>query len=99
MAEAVSGAGEGGRVRLRHDPVASTLRKLFAQPRIPGVRRLPRHTSLLPSVETRLRDRALREGRSVSAIAAQILSAHLGVDAFTGDTVARRVVRLGKKGK
>jgi hypothetical protein len=80
------------------DRLAATLRKLFAQPRIPGVRRHPRHTALLPTVEQRLRDRALREGRSVSAIAAQILSAHLGVDAFTGDTVARRVVRVGKKG-
>jgi hypothetical protein len=74
------------------------LLKLFAQPRIPGVKREPRHTCLLPEVHDWLATRARAKNISVSRAAAEIISKARGVDAATGERLRpqppRRAGRL-----
>lgn len=77
--------------------LARRLKTLFAQPRIPGVKRERRQTSLLPVVEQRYKDRAAQRGRSVSAVMADVLARDLGFDAATGKRKRARGVATGTK--
>jgi len=60
------------------------------QPRIPGVRRRPRHTGLTPTVDDVLNRLARQSRRSRSYVLAEILSDWCGVDVCTGERLQRR---------
>jgi hypothetical protein len=63
--------------------------RLLSQPRIPGVRRTPRHTSLLPAIDNGLKAIAAAEGKYYSYVAASFIGDLIGIDAATGEPLAR----------
>jgi len=68
----------------------------WAQPRIPGVVRLPRHTCLHPLVKAGLQDLSDQEERSISYIIAEVISDYFGIDCRTGEIHRRdRLKRTG----
>lgn len=60
------------------------------QPRIKGVKRMPKQTALLPAVQSKVEDMAASAGRSESWVQAQIVSAYCGWDAATGEKLTSR---------
>lgn len=64
-------------------------RRRTHQPRIRGVTRIPSVGSLHPDVREGLASIAADEGRSLSWVVAEILSAFFGVDCATGQAVGR----------
>jgi hypothetical protein len=77
------------------------LKRLFSQPRIPGVTRDPRHTALVPELSAWLISRAGQRGISVSRAAAEILGERARIDAASGKRIvrAKRIVMKVKGGK
>jgi hypothetical protein len=62
-------------------------RKLRTQPRIKGIKRLPKVAGLHPDVEYGLKAIARFEGKSVSWVQAEIISDFFGIDAATGKLI------------
>lgn len=65
-------------------------RILRTQPRIKGIKRLPKVCGLHPDVEYGLRAIARFEGRSVSWVQAQIISDFFSIDAATGQLIKKK---------
>lgn len=63
--------------------------RLLAQPRIAGVKRRPRHTSLIPIIDDGLKNIAASEGKFYSYVAASFIGDLIGIDAATGDRLTK----------
>jgi hypothetical protein len=71
-------------------------RKLKSQPKIKGITRIPKPSSLHPLVWNGIREIAYYEKRSVSWVIAEIVSDYFGVDAATGEIDRKRHIRKVK---
>lgn len=69
-------------------------KKLVAQPRIRGVVRIPKHSSLHPDVWHGIKEIAYMEGWTISRVMAEIVSRYFGIDAATGIALTRNIRRV-----
>lgn len=68
---------------------ATTVKGPYAQPRIPGVKRFPRHTCLAPVIHHMLTKLAMAENKSMSYVAAELIGDLIGIDAATGEPLPK----------
>ena len=67
------------------------------QPRIAGIRRIPKIGSLLPAVQQGLESIARLEKRSVSWVIAEIVSDYFGYDCLTNHKTKAHVIKFRKR--
>lgn len=61
--------------------------KIQNQPRIIGITRIPKHSSMHPDIWESIREIAKSEKRSVSWVIAEIVGEYFGIDCLTGKTI------------
>jgi hypothetical protein len=68
--------------------LARRLKRLFTQPRIPGLARIPGDTRMVPKVEDTVRAYASREARSVSSVRTRAVSLVAGYNPDNGERLS-----------
>lgn len=68
--------------------------KFKSQPRIKGIKRIPKGASFHPMVDRVIRQIMKEDGKSYSYVVAEFASIGCGVDFFTG-----KLIKYGKKEK